>query len=193
MEATVSATGDGKPNVSTGTPAEDGPAALLRRYRARQGAADRPVPWSWASLSLPEADALAALLDRFSDAYNRVWALGAAELVPPCWRRHPALAHDLAALAFSYHAAYRDPAATPAAALRFQGELSAFRARVQPWLGADPAGCRAGRHPARWRGEVDDARPALGAHPGAGAGEERVEEDAVTLLNAVDFGFGPGT
>jgi hypothetical protein len=112
--------------------------------------------------------------------------MGEAELVPPCWLRHPALAHDLAALAWSYYEAYRDPAATPTAALLFQGELSAFRARVEPWLGSDPAGCRRGRHPARWRGEVDTAREALDGHPDG----PLVAEDAVTFLNGMDFGFG---
>lgn len=123
--------------------------------------------------------ASATVLDGFVASYNRTWAITAEQTVPPCWHRHPALAHDLATLAWAYYQAYRDPSATPDRALSFQSHLPGFAERIDRWLGADPAECRAGRHTASW------VERAVGAR---GTGPEDV--DAVLLLGEEDFGFG---
>jgi hypothetical protein len=159
-----------------------GSAALIGRYRPEDERGGAPVPWSWSTLSPAEVDALVDLVDGFVIAYNQVWAVLDADTVPPCWHRHPALAHDLSALAWSYYQAYRDPDATPDLALRFQAHLPGFRDRLDYWLGADPAACRDGRHSRTWRER--------GAFPrSAPTRESREERDAVILLGAQDFGF----
>ncbi len=155
-------------------------SGLIGRYRLT-GAA---VPWSWSTLSPTEVDALVELVDDFVSAYNDVWALTDADTVPRCWHHHPALAHDLSALAWAYYQAYRDPGATPDLALRFQAHLPGFRARIDGWLGADPAACRAGRHSRTWRRSSGTPHAA----PARASSEER---DAVILLGVPDFGFPP--
>ena len=92
-----------------------------------------------------------AVVDGFVAAYNQWWAMSDAQLVPPCWPRHPALAYDLAAQALTFHWAYLDERATPDRAARFQGELVPFADRLERWLGDQPDQCRAGRHRRDWR------------------------------------------
>lgn len=154
---------------------------LLAAYHQPATAGAERLPWSWATLSAGEREASATALDGFVESYNRTWAMNDQQTVPPCWHRHPALAHDLAALAWAYYQAYRDPMATPDRALRFQAHLPRFAERVDRWLGADPATCRDGHHPAVWR-----------ASDRATAAPERSTEedaDAVLLLGRETFGF----
>jgi hypothetical protein len=99
--------------------------------------------------------------------------------VPPCWHRHPALAHDLATPAWAYCQACRDPTATPDRVLTFQSHLPGFAERLDRRLGAEGAECRAGRHTASW------AERPVGARA---TGPE--DDDAVLLLGEEDFGFG---
>jgi len=154
---------------------------LLAAYHQPATAGAERLPWSWATLSPEEREASATVLDGFVESYNRTWAMNDQQTVPPCWHHHPALAHDLAALAWAYYQAYRDPMATPDRALRFQAHLPRFAERVDRWLGADPAKCRDGRHPAVWR-ESDRATAA----PDRSTDEDA---DAVLLLGRETFGF----
>ena len=99
---------------------------LMAAYRQPATAGGERLPWSWATLSPAERATSATLIDGFVESYNHTWAISKEQAVPPCWHRHPALAHDLAALTWAYYQAYRDPTATPDRALRFQAELLPF-------------------------------------------------------------------
>jgi hypothetical protein len=155
---------------------------LLSAYRHPAAAGSRTLPWSWVTLSPAEGEANATLLDAFVASYNRTWAIHDGEVVPPCWHRHPALAHDLATLAWAYHQAYRDRDATPVRALQFQSQLPLFAERLDRWLGSEPGECRAGRHPHSWRDAVGATRSPDRSDP--------EDIDAVVLLADEAFGFG---
>lgn len=155
---------------------------LLAAYRQPSAAGSGTLPWSWVTLSPAEGEANATLLDGFVESYNRTWAIRDGETVPPCWHRHPALAHDLASLAWAFYQAYRDPDATPGRALQFQSHLPLFAGRLERWLGSKPGECRAGRHPNSWRDEAGTR-----AVPDRSGPEDT---DAVVLLADESFGFG---
>jgi hypothetical protein len=156
---------------------------LVAEYEQAEGG-DR-LPWNWAALPDGHRETLVALVDDFVGSYNRLWAMTDEQTVPPCWYRHPALAYDLAALAWAYYEAYRHREATPGRALNFQAQLAAFGERLERWLGSQPAQCRGGNHPRDWRHvreTVRDHAPGSVDHA-----------DAVALLGAENFGFGrPG-
>jgi hypothetical protein len=156
---------------------------LVAEYEQAEGG-DR-LPWNWAALPDGDRETLVALVDDFVGSYNRLWAMTDEQTVPPCWYRHPALAYDLAALAWAYYEAYRHREATPGRALDFQAQLAAFGDRLERWLGSQPGECRAGNHPRDWRHvreTVRDHAPGSVDHA-----------DAVALLGAENFGFGrPG-
>lgn len=154
---------------------------LMAAYRQPATAGGERLPWSWATLSPAERATSATLIDGFVESYNHTWAISKEQAVPPCWHRHPALAHDLAALAWAYYQAYRDPTATPDRALRFQAELLPFAKRMNRWLGRKPGECRGGRHADSWRdaeGITSASRRSTSA-----------DTDAVTLLGEETFGF----
>ena len=158
---------------------------LMAAYRQPATSGGERLPWSWATLSPAERATSATVLDGFVESYNRTWAISNEQTLPPCWHRHPALAHDLAALTWAYFQAYRDPTARPDRALQFQADLIRFSERIDRWLGSDPGECRAGRHPTSWR----DASGSTGASRGS-----TIEDtDAVTLLGEETFGFGRPT
>ncbi|MCU1650531.1 MAG: hypothetical protein JWQ60_1680 [Pseudonocardia sp.] len=156
---------------------------LVAEYEQAEGG-DR-LPWNWAALPDGHRETLVALVDDFVGSYNRLWAMTDEQTVPPCWYRHPALAYDLAALAWAYYEAYRHREATPGRALDFQAQLAAFGERLERWLGSQPGECRGGNHPRDWRHvreSVRDHAPGSVDHA-----------DAVALLGAENFGFGrPG-
>jgi hypothetical protein len=160
-----------------------GLSVLVAEYEQAEGG-DR-LPWNWAALPDGHRETLVALVDDFVGSYNRLWAMTDEQTVPPCWYRHPALAYDLAALAWAYYQAYRHREATPGRALDFQAQLAAFGDRLERWLGSQPALCRGGNHPRDWRHvreTVRDHAPGSVDHA-----------DAVALLGAENFGFGrPG-
>ena len=179
-----SATADGgSEEAEAGLPPVEpvGVDELVAAYQGPAAAGPGTLPWSWATLTPAEGEANATLLDGFVESYNRIWAIHDDETVPSCWHRHPALAHDLAALAWAYHQAYRDRDATPGRALQFQAQLPLFARRLDRWLGAEPAECRAGRHPGSWRAAGTTTPPDR-------SGPE--DAHAVVLLGDEAFGFG---
>lgn len=152
---------------------------LLAAYHRRHLGDRLRLPWSWATLSPGERQAQAELLDGFVRSYNSMWAPTDAQTVPPCWHRHPAVAYDLATLAWAYYQAYVDAAATADMAMRFQDQLPRFADRLDRWLGDQRAECRAGRH-----------TRAVRAHVVPPAGRTSTEDsDAVALLGTEQFGF----
>jgi hypothetical protein len=142
-------------------------------------------PWNWAALPPEHREALVELVDRFVDSYNRVWAMTDDQVIPPCWHRHPALAYDLAALVWTFHGAYRDGAASPEAALRFQDHVVSFAGRLDRWLGRGARDCRDGRHERSWR-----SVRSRGLRPDRNSLEYA---DEIALLGVEHFGFEPDT
>jgi hypothetical protein len=138
-------------------------------------------PWNWAALPSDHRETLVKLVDGFVASYNQWWAMTDAQLVPPCWPRHPALAYDLAALAWTFHWAYLDRQVTPDRAARFQAQLVPFADRLERWLGEQPDECRAGRHARDWR-----RVSTTGRHADRSSAEYC---DAVALLGTETFGF----
>jgi hypothetical protein len=130
---------------------------LLALYEqdAKPGRPRRP-PWTWPALHQTERAALARMIDVWSDTYNHVHAITPTELIPPCWRRHPALASELAVQVWLWYFVHLDPAATPQHADEYHlRRLPAFRSRLDRILGASPGECRRGEHPASWRTDTD--------------------------------------
>lgn len=160
-------------------------ALLLQRFEHDPKSQDPPrLPWSWAALGPDEAAALARLVDVYVASYNHTLATAVSEIVPPCWRKHPALAQELAVQVWLYYTAHHHPQATPAAAAEFYGRhLPGFRARVATLLGRSPIECRQGHHPPSWRKELDEQLAEY---------EQRAEDeqDATDLDRLGDLHFG---
>lgn len=104
-------------------------------------------PWGWSTLALSERAQLVRCLDHYVADYNEVFAREVAELVPPCWPQHPALAADLAAHFWLLAATHADPAADPRSAVEFyEVHLPRFRRNVEGLLGQNAELCRGGQH-----------------------------------------------
>lgn len=143
-------------------------------------------PWSFAARSGKEIAALGRLIDVYVATYNRMLATTVREIVPPCWRHHPGLAHDLAVQVWLYYAAFLHDKATPSAAADFHTRhLPAFRARIDGWLGRSPGECRKGNHPTEWRKDLDSALDQLDHGPTTTGSDEHAEAH----LSAMHFGF----
>lgn len=160
---------------------------LLERYEAAAGEDEpRRPPWTWAALDRAERAALARMVDVFVSTYNHVHAVKDNELVPPCWRRHPALAAELAVQVWLWYFAHMDPKASPAVAGDYYGRhLPGFRSRVDRLLGVSPGECRQGEHPDTWRKEAEQL---LAKYDGLPSDPDQNEQD-VDLLGALHFGF----
>lgn len=147
----------------------------------------RRPPWTWAALTRTEQAALARLIDTWVFAYNRVHAITPAELIPPCWRHHPALAAELAVQLWVFYFAHFDRKATPLQAGEYYlRHLPSFRGRVDRLLGVSPGECRRGEHPTTWRQDTDTQ---LGQYPATTS--SRTDRLLPDLMNAVRFGFPP--
>jgi hypothetical protein len=164
---------------------------LLARYNAPADEGPRGAAWAWSALNDEERTALARVIDVFVATYNTVYAVTEDELIPPCWRHHAGLAHELAVQLWLWYWANLDPKATPAIAGDYHGRhLPGFRSRVDRLLGKSPKECRRGDHPDTWRKSADEllnTYATLPAHP------ERDDVLAIELLGGLHFGFPPDT
>lgn len=150
------------PTSSVPEPPAKHDAAILLALLESEPAAVRRTPWTWSVLSQEESAALKRMVRRWVADYNVVHAVTSRELIPDCWPLHPGLAYDLAVMVWVYYDTHHDRRTTPLMAgdyhLRY---LPGFRSRLDHLLGSDPAGCRAGEHPASWRTIPGDVlRPA---------------------------------
>lgn len=172
--------------TDNGIPAAD-LEQLLARYHAASSDEDRrPPPWAWATLTDAERQVLARLIEAFVATYNRVYAVNDSDLLPPCWRRHPGLAADLAVHVWLWYATHLDPTATPfTAGDYYRLHLPAFRGRVDRLLGASPPECRQGEHHDTWRSDADRQ---LAVHATLPAQRDRDTADLARLA-ALHFGF----
>lgn len=121
----------------------------IRRLARRLDPKDPATPpWAWTNLTNEEADCLDAALDGFVDDYNRTYVITMEEVIPACWRLHPALAHELPVQFWSWWAAHLDPRATVNQAADYYTRiLPAFHTRVATrLLGTGAVNCRKGSH-----------------------------------------------
>jgi hypothetical protein len=108
------------------------------------GPQPRRPPWTWAALTPTEQEALARMIDVWVDSYNHVHAITPTELIPPCWRQHPALAAELAVQLWLWYLSHLDRKATPAIAGEYYlRHLPGFRTRVDRLLASPPANAAA--------------------------------------------------
>lgn len=165
---------------------------LLARYELPGEKSEeqfRP-PWTWAALTTEEAAALGRLCDTYAATYNRVYVVDRSEIVPPCWRQHLGLAHDLAVQVWHYYAAHLHTKATPNMAGDFhQRYLPAFRNRVEGWLGRNPSECQRGAHVTNWRKEIADRLD----EQHQASQNSSTDQDSVDTLAALHFGFSDRT
>jgi len=160
---------------------------LLALYEQdpKPGRPRRP-PWTWPALNQTERAALARMIDVWADTYNHVHAITPSELIPPCWRQHPALASELAVQVWLWYFVHLDPAATPQHADEYHlRRLPAFRSRLDRLLGASPGECRRSEHPASWRKDADDLT--AGYLPSDADGARHALD--IDLVGALHFAF----
>jgi hypothetical protein len=157
---------------------------LLTLYNAADSE-DQPrrPPWTWSALNRDERAALARMIDVWVDTYNHIHATTPTDLIPPCWRQHPALATELAVQLWLWYTAHIHPQTTPLIAGDYYlRHLPGFRTRLDHTLGASPPECRQGQHPHTWRTDTDTQ---LAAYDGA----RDPEVNKVDLLGELHFGF----
>jgi hypothetical protein len=131
-------------------------ALLVDLYAAPTDSNPPRRPWSWVALTRTEQTALARMIDVWVHSYNQVYAITPAELIPPCWRQHPALAAELAVQLWLWYFAHLDRKATPMIAGEYYlRHLPGFRTRLDRLLGISPGECRRDEHPHTWRQDTD--------------------------------------
>ncbi|HET9139274.1 hypothetical protein [Actinophytocola sp.] len=158
-------------------------AQLLSHYhQPGKDRQPRRPPWTWSARPAAEQAALARLIELWVASYNQVHAITPAELIPPCWPQHPALATELAVQLWLWYAAHLDPRTTPAIAGEYYlRHLPGFRTRLDRLLGVSPGECRRGEHPRTWRQDTDIQR---NRYPHTNPGG-----DTLDTLADLHFGF----
>ncbi|MBA0053654.1 hypothetical protein E0L36_23135 [Streptomyces sp. AJS327] len=124
------------------------PPALADHYLAisdPEPLIEAPHPWDVGELPTDLAAEVLAWLDHVCGWLNRTYAWQPHQIIPPCWRDHHHLVHEIAALAFARFDAYRDPGSTVA----WHEQYDRFLHRTAATLGADGEQCRIGRHTSR--------------------------------------------
>jgi hypothetical protein len=116
--------------------------------------------WNWVDRHGEEAATMAELLAAFVAYYNDRYAWTADHLIPACWARHGALVEEVTTLMWCRWSAFESPDATVEAAQSWHTYyLPGFLSRVNTWLGAASAECRAGNHePSTIAGRHDTKR-----------------------------------
>lgn len=144
----------------------------------------RRLPWTWSLLRSGERAALARMIDVWIDTYNYVHATNPHDIVPPCWRHHPALATELAVQVWLWFNAHIHPQATPQIAGDYYlRHLPGFQTRLDHMLGTSPPECRRGEHPKTWRNEAE-AELARGTTL-----FDPADDDYIHQLGELHFGF----
>ena len=165
----------------------------VRRDRMRQLAARtspkdpaRP-PWAWANLTPDEGEWFDDALDEFVETYNRVHVVSVGEVIPACWRLHPAAAQELPVQFWAWWNAHLDPAATIVVAVDYyQRVLPGFQARLATrLLGKSAVNCRKGRHAPAVDRELTDAISFDATGPAEAAGRS---PETRRVLREMDFG-----
>ena len=116
-------------------------------------------PWAWPNLDLNEGAHLDAALDEFVNTYNRIHVAVLEDVIPACWRRHPALAQEMPVQFWAWWAAHIDPKATINGAVEYYNRtLPSFQTRLaQKLLGKGAGNCRKNIHSASTSDEIVNA------------------------------------
>lgn len=131
-------------------------AALAERTSPKNEV--RP-PWSWPNLTVDEITRLDLALDQFVATYNHVHVVALDEVIPACWRKHPALAQEMPVQFWAWWASHSNPTSTINQAVDYYGRiLPQFQHRLQNRLLGKSAGrCRLGEHETMSDPDLDKA------------------------------------
>ena len=117
-----------------------------------------PPPWCWVNLNASESALLDQALDEFVEHYNRIHATVVEEVIPRCWRKHPAMAQELPVQFWAWWASHIDVRATVPVALEYYSRgLPGFQTRLPKLIGKGGTNCRKGQHVAPTDPELIDA------------------------------------
>ena len=185
------------PRLRVAPPARPDQSALfddIRRLARRLDPKDPSTPpWAWTNLTSEEANWLDAALDGFVDDYNHTYIATIEEIIPACWRLHPALVHELPVQFWSWWAAHLDPRGSiNQAADYYTRILPAFHSRVSgKLLGPGAVNCRKGNHARSADPDVGAAATTAGT---AAADPTRIDlRPPLNSLRLTSFGSGqPG-
>ena len=150
-----------------------------------------PPPWAWTNLSTSEAQLIDQALDEYVEHYNRIHAAVVDEVIPRCWRKHPAAAQELPVQFWAWWASHIDVRATVPVALEYYSRsLPGFQTRLPKLLGRGATNCRKGEHGGGGDPELIAAIsfPMVGPAEVTGRGE-----DTRRALHRQDFGTVEGT
>ncbi|MDT0342717.1 hypothetical protein [Streptomyces litchfieldiae] len=132
---------------------------LMEELQGEQFALDGPRespprPWDLCSLAGAIEDAVWLWLDEVAQWLNRTYGWTDEQVIPACWHQHEAIAHDLAALAFSRIDVYS--ASSAAFVGRWHADMEDFHRRMTLSLGLNSP-CRHSHHgesPPRYTAEM---------------------------------------
>lgn len=115
---------------------------------SQQRTGDEPAPWISAAPEAAPDDDPRTVVACFVAFYNQTFVGvdgGRAKPIPPCWREHPGLAADIAALAYGWRSANIGPAANIRESQYWlhQWRPGFVDRMVRDWL---PADCVDGMH-----------------------------------------------
>ena len=145
-----------------------------------------PPPWAWTNLTTAEAQLIDQALDEYVEHYNRIHAAVLDEVIPRCWRKHPAAAQELPVQFWAWWASHIDVRATvPIAVEYYTRTLPAFQTRLPKLLGKGATSCRKGRHMATADPELIAAISFDSVGPAEETGRS---QDTRQLLHREDFG-----
>lgn len=135
--------------------------------------AEAPRPWAVGTLTADQRAELEDRLAEFVAFLNATYAVAEAEVLPPCWRAHPGLVHELAALWAEWVEATQTLGATAERALRWhQRSLAELHRRLPGLLGRGNEVCTGRAHRAAWRA---GAQALLVHHPATESAGEVVD------------------
>ena len=155
------------------------------------GRAATTPPWAWPNLNVADTGLLDSCLDEFVHCYNRIHAAKVEEVIPRCWRLHPALAQEMPVQFWAWWAAHIDPKASINNALEYYNRnLPAFQSRLETrLLGKGAVNCRKGQH----HSLVDpDLTAAITYNPLGSAEDTGRGPDTRRALHQIDFGSQAG-
>lgn len=160
---------------------------LARRIDDRD---PRTPPWAWANLSREESRCAQTAVEGFISDYNRTHVVAVEDVIPGCWREHPALAHELLVQFWSWWNTHLNPKATVNAANDYyERTLPSFQTRLhKTLLGPAAVNCRKGAHGTTADPELGRAITLASRRSSTGDGA-----GALTPLRTATFGTGePG-
>jgi hypothetical protein len=118
---------------------------LARRIDDRD---PRTPPWAWTNLTSEETRWAETAVEGFITDYNHTHVVAIEDVIPACWRHHPALAQELLVQFWSWWHCHLNPRTTiNAVDDYYERTLPTFQTRLATRLLARSAvNCRKGNH-----------------------------------------------